>query len=215
MAEFTVWYVLIAAGIWAASGLIALWWLTRQGYRDPRWILMAIVLGPVFAAIVQERSERIPRTLYDEGSDADAASRIRTLVGVDGSAASERALETVVDLLGADRTWLLLVHVVPYDIAESTESEDTAAITAIQAELASKAERIGGQAIESIVVAGAPARTLLQLAKDHDVDLIALGRHGSGLSKAVMGNVAQKVSHLATTAVLIIGDDNRPPATGD
>lgn len=206
MAENGSWLVvLIIILVWVLSGLIALWWLARRGYRDPRWFVYAIVFGPVFAATVSERAERTPRLLSAEGEAVDEPSRVRVLVGLDGSPAADRAVESVLRLVGPDRARLMLVRVVAFDEAESSEDEGSAAIAAVSRELAAKAERIG-ESVEHVVVAGSPARTLLGLADDRGVDMIALGRRGSGLSKALLGSVARTVSQHAAVPVLITRD---------
>lgn len=193
--------------VWVTSGLVALWWMARHGYRDPRWILLAIVLGPAFAAAVSERYERSPRTIASSGTDSEESDRVRVLVGLDGSAQSDRALGSVARIVGTDRAWLLLVRVVGFDQAEPDDPEAASLVSATTAELTAKAEQFGGNAVVCTVAAGDPADTILLLAEERDVDLIAVGRHGSGLSKAIMGNVADAVLRRAAVPVMIIGTE--------
>jgi nucleotide-binding universal stress UspA family protein len=61
-----------------------------------------------------------------------------------------------------------------------------------------------GIAIETAVAAGFPEETLAALARERRVDLLAIGTHGrTGLGRALLGSVAEKVVRLATGAVLV------------
>lgn len=59
------------------------------------------------------------------------------------------------------------------------------------------------------VVEDAPARAILEQAKNWDADLIVLGSHGrTGLEKFILGSVAQKVATNATCSVEIVRPKN-------
>ena len=61
-----------------------------------------------------------------------------------------------------------------------------------------------GVTVEEIVVQGAPAAQLLDLAAARNADLIALGSHGYGIWKRLtIGSVASKVMRLSPKAVLV------------
>lgn len=62
--------------------------------------------------------------------------------------------------------------------------------------------------METQIVAGQPASALLDLVEEEDVDLVAIGRRGRGLSRAVLGSAAATVSTDARCPVLLAG----PPA---
>ena len=56
---------------------------------------------------------------------------------------------------------------------------------------------------EHRLVTGIPSTAIVKLAEDEDVDMIVLGTHGrTGLSRAVMGSVAELVVRRATCPVL-------------
>ncbi|MCA9217804.1 MAG: universal stress protein [Planctomycetales bacterium] len=52
---------------------------------------------------------------------------------------------------------------------------------------------------------GAPARTLLDYASEHDIDIIVMGTHGrTGLSRLLMGSVAEEVVRHAECPVVTV-----------
>ena len=59
---------------------------------------------------------------------------------------------------------------------------------------------------------GAPARTLLNYAKEHDVDIIVMGTHGrTGLSRLLMGSVAEEVVRRADCPVVTVKTPVKAP----
>ena len=56
-----------------------------------------------------------------------------------------------------------------------------------------------------VVTSNAPAMTIVQYAKDADVDLIVMGTHGRGpVAHMLMGSVAERVVRLAGCPVLVV-----------
>jgi nucleotide-binding universal stress UspA family protein len=56
---------------------------------------------------------------------------------------------------------------------------------------------------EHRLISGEPARAIVRLAKDEDVDMILMGTHGrTGLSRTLMGSVAEAVVRRAECPVL-------------
>ncbi|MBQ2831688.1 universal stress protein [Methanobrevibacter sp.] len=59
--------------------------------------------------------------------------------------------------------------------------------------------------INHIVKEGSPAKCILEVAKEEEVDLIVIGSSGkSGFDRFIMGSVADKVVNSAKCAVLVI-----------
>jgi nucleotide-binding universal stress UspA family protein len=57
----------------------------------------------------------------------------------------------------------------------------------------------------SVVQHPSPGRALVEIAEDEDVDLVILGSHGrSGLSRAFLGSVAERVVRHAPCPVLVV-----------
>jgi nucleotide-binding universal stress UspA family protein len=62
-----------------------------------------------------------------------------------------------------------------------------------------------GIEVSSEVMIGVPAETILQQALDQDVSLLIMGSHGkTGLSRLLMGSVAEAVVRRASIPVLIV-----------
>ena len=59
--------------------------------------------------------------------------------------------------------------------------------------------------ISHVIREGSPARVILEVAKEGDVDLIVMGSSGkSGFDRFIMGSVADKVVNSAKCAVLVV-----------
>ncbi|WP_458455305.1 universal stress protein [Methanobrevibacter sp.] len=59
--------------------------------------------------------------------------------------------------------------------------------------------------ITHIIREGSPAKVILEVAKEEDIDLIVMGSSGkSGFDRFIMGSVADKVVNSAKCAVLVI-----------
>ncbi len=68
-----------------------------------------------------------------------------------------------------------------------------------------ESEGVGNIEFHSIIREGSPAKTILEVAKEEDIDLIVIGSSGkSGFDRFIMGSVAEKVVNAAKCAVLVI-----------
>ena len=141
----------------------------------------------------------------------------RILVPIDGSATSERALQEAIKL-AAGKGQLRLVYVV--EEAYPLDAEGFAVIdyAALQEAVRKTGERSLAQAAENARRSGITAETaLLDLggervagvidneALNWKADLIVIGTHGrSGLSRLLLGSVAEDVVHRASVPVLLV-----------
>jgi nucleotide-binding universal stress UspA family protein len=58
--------------------------------------------------------------------------------------------------------------------------------------------------VKTQLLEGDPAEQIIDYAENNDIDLIVMGTHGeSGISRFLMGSVAQKVARKSSTEVLI------------
>ena len=58
--------------------------------------------------------------------------------------------------------------------------------------------------VETLTVEGDPVTTILNVAEEEEVDLIAMGSKGMGaISRAIMGSVSTEVVHKSKVSVLI------------
>ena len=61
------------------------------------------------------------------------------------------------------------------------------------------------------VIVGQPVRDIIDYAKTHRIDLIVIGTHGyTGLSRLLLGSVAEKIVRLATCPVLTVHPKDHP-----
>ncbi|GAA1448729.1 hypothetical protein GCM10009641_77340 [Mycobacterium cookii] len=198
--------LIVVAG-WVSLGLFVGLWMVRRGH-DPRWTVIAVVLGPVFVPIALELVERVPR-LAASGPDAlgeredQAVTGPRVLVGLDGSAESRRALTQAMDLLGERCSLLMLAEVVSYD---ATERDAQSEIEAAAERLAVSAAEVGetGVDVQFEVLAGPPGEALRRFADDQGMDLLVVGRRGCGLTSHLLGSVSGDLVRRSHLPVLVV-----------
>lgn len=206
----TTWLVLIFVVGWLIAGAAGALHLWRHGHRDPLWWLLGLLLGPLFLVIAWDRASRhsapVVRRVNSTAGERPGGRSV--LVAVDGSAESDQAVRDTAAVLGDVLGRVLLATVVS---VESLERRDAADEQRARELLDSRASWLPATAgVESHVVAGQPGQALLELAAAEDVDAIAVGRRGHGLSRAVLGSVAAQVTAHAPIPVLVAG----PPARG-
>ncbi|MCZ7414490.1 MULTISPECIES: universal stress protein [unclassified Streptomyces] len=197
-------FAVIVVGLWIAIGLVTAWWMARRGHRDPGWILMAAFFGPALALAASERIQRRPRMLALTESGSPAPDGVRVLVGVDGSPASEAAVDLAVRLVAQGSGTLTAAEVLDYDAAESAEK-----VAAAQDRLIATARRVGGRVARCEVLSGPPARALARFSREQGIDVLVIGSHGRGLSKKLLGDVAHGLLHESAVPVLVV---SRPAA---
>jgi nucleotide-binding universal stress UspA family protein len=141
------------------------------------------------------------------------------LIPLDGSALAERILPPATALGALMGAAFTLLHVIALDAAGyatdwPTARSEAGALAALRADaqtyLDRVAERLGAQSlvVHTAVIGGHPAPAILEYARDHAIDLVALATHGrSGAARIVLGSVADKTLRGATTPILLY----RPP----
>ncbi|KNE79097.1 MULTISPECIES: universal stress protein [Streptomyces] len=194
-------FVLIAVVSWVVIGLLAALWLLRKGHGGPGWLLIAVVFGPILALVANERVGRRPREVARaEAARPRTGGGMRVLVGLDGSAESAAALHLAAGLLGPHTETLVAAEVLDYDTAET---DTHGRIDAAMDRLKAAADRTGGRVTSCEVLAGPPAQALARFAREQGFDLVVVGRHGRGLSKRLLGNVAQELMRERDVPVLV------------
>jgi nucleotide-binding universal stress UspA family protein len=132
----------------------------------------------------------------------------KILVPLDGSETAERILPPVKELAKIHESevtllQVVLVHAPP--VSDNSEPEAQAILSAEKylknMESSLKTE---GLNVSSIVRYGHEAGVIIDHAKRHGFDLIAMSTHGrSGLGQFVLGSVASKILHASTVPVLL------------
>lgn len=200
MSDLTL--VLIAVGAWLTTGFLTAWWMARRGHLHRGWLFMGAVFGPVLALAASERIQRRPRQLAHMEHAARGPGELRVLVGVDGSAESQAALDLAVGLLAPYTQSLVAAEVVGYDAAESDRDPS---VLAARGRLRTAAERSGGRVTACELLSGPPAQALLGYAAAQHIDLIVVGKRGRGLSKRLLGSATQELLRAGDVPVLVAG----------
>lgn len=141
----------------------------------------------------------------------------RILVPIDGSATAERALQEAIKLADG-KAQLRLVYVIEEVYPLDAEGYAYIDYEALQEAVRSTGERTLAQAAEKVQRSGITAETALldvpgaltagvidDEAQNWKADLIVIGTHGrSGLSRLLLGSVAEGVVRGASVPVLLV-----------
>ena len=138
------------------------------------------------------------------------------LVPIDGSPLSVRALSHVADTFPDASVHLLYA----LDHVESTDDFDWTSLPGywdgsssevrergeeVLADARETAESDGLTVVSAELVVGRPATSIVEYASDESIDLIVMGSHGrEGLSRYILGSVAERVLRRSTVPVTII-----------
>jgi universal stress protein A len=143
----------------------------------------------------------------------------KVLCSVDFSDHSREAMRRAADLVVATGGSLTLLHVVHVPLPAYADGgtmlpssgpvltqELGAAAEASLAEWKQRAEEMGVKAVSTQVVAGVPWQMIVEaLEADRGYDLVVMGTHGrTGLSRLLLGSVAENVVRHAPCAVLVV-----------
>jgi nucleotide-binding universal stress UspA family protein len=149
-------------------------------------------------------------------SDTLVSTPRRILVAVDGSKASARAAELAFSIAaaaaGAGVTCVLGWNVEVHEGVVVTERSSSRwdAVEERYAALGHRvvdpvAEQHPGVPVDVVVRHGSPARAVVEVAVERDVDLVVLGRRGAGGFRGLlMGSVSRRVVERAGRVVLVI-----------
>lgn len=140
----------------------------------------------------------------------------KILVPLDGSALAEAILPQVTELargLGAELLLLrvAIAHVFP---GMDPTAEEVRVVHEAEEYVEALAGRLadGGVRVRSAVRYGKPAAEIIEHIADNQVDVVAMSTHGrSGLSRLVMGSVAEEVVRNAGVPVLLVRASGKHP----
>lgn len=138
----------------------------------------------------------------------------RVLVPLDGSPRAERALPVAAKIAAANRGTVVLVRVVTIPLeygpalipplsVDTMEAERTE-FTGYLAEMAGLPV-FANVRMETEVLLGPPAQTILEAASTKQADLVVMTSHGrTGFSRWLLGSVAQHIAQHAPVPVLVL-----------
>jgi nucleotide-binding universal stress UspA family protein len=193
--------------VWVTIGVAAGIVMGRRGHSWFTWAALGAVLGPLVIPLALDNIRREPDThtiTLDEGQLGRGP--LHVLVGIDGSAESNAALNSALTLLGDRLGALTLAAVIDYGTAASPQQwvERDQAKAAL-ANAASIAKEHIHRSPETVLLAGSPAKALLHHATATSVDLLAVGSRGRGASKTLLGSVASQLASATEPPVLLVG----------
>jgi nucleotide-binding universal stress UspA family protein len=133
----------------------------------------------------------------------------KILVAVDGSPVSVHAAKVAQQLAHATAGSVTLIHVTPSvygDAKQGALPEIAAAELAVGAKVLQEVNgQLEGGPLPTLNLCGTPAEMIAQTAKDQAFDLVVVGNKGRGaVSRALLGSVADRLTHIADRPVLIV-----------
>jgi predicted unusual protein kinase regulating ubiquinone biosynthesis (AarF/ABC1/UbiB family)/nucleotide-binding universal stress UspA family protein len=144
----------------------------------------------------------------------------RVLVATDRSESASRAVNWAADMAERFGAQLLVLQIIVPQTAPGTEAGQAEATRAAYAaeDLKDYAFRLAGdRGLARVVIDEDVARAIVETAHEERVDVIVVGNVGMrGRKEFLLGNVPNRVSHLARTSVIIVntaetdGDRRRP-----
>lgn len=137
------------------------------------------------------------------------------VVGTDGSAGAEAAVQRVIELTKGSGATVHLVCAFPAPSALErigmTARQEPTDLRGVAYDVLARDERRFAEAgfdVEKHALAGDPAQAIIDVAAEKKADLIAIGARGTtGLRRFMLGSVASKLSHHTPTSLLIVRDD--------
>lgn len=196
-------YAALVLVIWVSLGVsTVVIFFARHGRRSWPWFAIGVALGPILLPIAAEmdrRGDRLLRWDMDDRADREPPPTLTVLGAIDGSFESDRALREVGRMLGGFRARIVLVTVLDPDLAGPNE---TAAARTLLEERAAWLMDLP-VSVRCEVVAGDPVQMILECAAANDIDLLFLGRRGKGMSRRLLGSVADRLVKLAPRPVLL------------
>ena len=197
--------------VWVLTGLCLGIVMGRRGYSGFGWGVIGTVLGPlgVLAAVafrVPSRP-RIKRGRVGRFGPGD----VRVLAAVDGSSASMEAAAYMAGVLGPRIGRFTIATVIPYDATDEVVREGDDHLAAACETVRHPLARIDALP-STVVLRGAPADALRAYATAEDFDLLVIGPHGQGLSKAVLGSAAASLVRTSPIPVVVGASSSGVPA---
>ena len=203
---------LIVLICWPVTGVGLGIVMARRGYSGFGWGVIGLILGPV--GILAALSAYVPPRPDEVLAPGTAGpGTVDVLVGIDGSWECRHAATTAWSLFGPRLGRLTLAIVVPFD---ATPEEERGAQHALAD--ANGALRISGMTEPTpacVVLHGRAADSLRRYATDEGFGAIAVGCHGHGMSKAVLGSTAAALTRHSEVPLIVAGGhdgaEKRPP----
>lgn len=132
------------------------------------------------------------------------------MLATDGSVFNEGAVNEAILFCQTCEARLILLHVIGIDAevatyAHATAAEDRREAKEYMAKLEQKAADNNVECTSIIEESYQPDKSIVELAHQHDVDVIVMGRHGKkGLTQLLVGNMTSKIIGHGFPRVLVV-----------
>lgn len=138
------------------------------------------------------------------------------VVGTDGSPNADAAVRRAAELAKGSGARVHLVSAYPdapgySELIHSSATRERVSLREVAEGVLAREEReLAAQGIEVVTHAreGEPAHVLVEVAQEHDADLIVVGARGlTGFKRFLLGSVSSKLAHHAPCSTMIVRDD--------
>lgn len=138
---------------------------------------------------------------------------MRILIPYDGSSQADEAVSYAASKHKGDD--IVLLHVLDF-VEAGYDAPPEAAVPGYWDKWYDEAQTQGeelldetaeafGTEVETEIIVGRPARTIIEYSEEHDIDAIVMGSHGrDGLSRILLGSVAESVVRRSSVPVTVV-----------
>lgn len=147
----------------------------------------------------------------------------RVLVPLDGSPRAERAVPVAAKIAAANHGTVVLVRVMTLPIVYGAALVPSLSVETMEAERMectgylsdiTNLPALMNLGTETVVMQGVPAQSILEATSSKKADLVVMTSHGrTGLSRWMLGSVAQQIAHHAPVPVLVLRAEGPTLAT--
>jgi nucleotide-binding universal stress UspA family protein len=204
------WTLLIIGCIWMLFGVVYGIAMGRRGYDWWSWAILGAIFGPLVIPLAISLRRRRDQSDELRWEPARERAGVRVLVGIDGSTEAVDAARRVVDMFGERLGAIFLAVVIDYDAARELDRKNGQVFERDAQRWLKEAEAAVGIPCGHLLMTGPPASSLLDAARKHSVDLIAVGPRGNGLSEKLLGSTAEHLTRQAVVPVLVVRNASVP-----
>jgi nucleotide-binding universal stress UspA family protein len=197
---------------WLGIGVVLSVLMHRRGQLGFAWLVLGVLMGPMAVVFAWDtlRHDADPGPQVVEPG-VPRNGDIDVLIGVDGSAGSSAAVDAALHLFQPGLGRLTFAAVIPRGEAAGSTDERAA-----QLELQRQAARVRAHQPameilratrlnpELVVLRGSAAEELASAAADGGYAVLVVGSRGAGITKSVLGSVAEALASGCAVPTLVV-----------
>lgn len=197
-----------AFAVWATSGVLIAWLLSRHGHNFWLLAVIGVPYGPLltliwFQAISGQPTER---SSVQSSTKRGGSGWLDVLVGLDGSQESILSAQTMLDKLGPSLGRIQVASVLDHELFNYRDAFETdeRRITYLQ----SAAKQLGLPNAEIALLSGQPDKALRDQAEADKFDLVLVAHRRPSPARLLQASTTKRLAGRSETPVLIC-----PPTT--